>query len=78
MLCVPGVSAAVENVTDPFVSEIVVNTVPPSVNVTVPLGVPPEPATVTKNCTECPATTGFVDDAITHSVGFLVIRICVV
>ena len=34
----------------------------PSLNVTVPVGVPPLPATVAVNVTDCPNTDGFAED----------------
>ena len=61
--CEATESAAVANVAtpDPF-SVPVPRVVAPSLNVAVPVGVPPVPVTVAVNVTDCPKTEGFCED----------------
>lgn len=59
------VSAEVENVADPPLRVPVPSVVAPSLNVTVPVGVPLPGATtamVAVNVTDCPKTDGFADE----------------
>src|SRR5579864_148619 len=65
MECSPTVSAAVDNVATPPLTDEVPRVVEPSVNVTVPVGVPELfEVTVTVNVTGCPKTEGFEDEVI--------------
>ena len=55
---------AVVKVALPFVNDLLASTTVPCLNVTVPVGVPPNcPATVAVNVTDCVATDGFRLDA---------------
>ena len=61
--CVATVNVLVENFATPPLSATDDNVVAPSLNVTVPVGVPvPEDVTVAVNVTDCPEIDGFSDD----------------
>src|SRR5450432_2750001 len=61
MLCDPAVSALVLHAACPAATATSLHRiVAPSVNVTVPFGVPPE--TVAVNVTDCPTVAGLADD----------------
>ena len=65
--CVPSASDAVANVAFLLASVPVPSTVAPSINVTVPVGVPAPGATAAKvavNVTVLPEVDGFFEDAI--------------
>ena len=51
-----------EKVATPADSGLVPSTVPPSLNVTVPVGVPPVPVTVAVKVTGWPALLGFCEE----------------
>jgi hypothetical protein len=79
MVWLPELSAAVVNVTIPLAPTLPVPTaVPPSLNVTVPVGVP-DPlatATVAVNVTACPGVLGF-GDAVNVVVVVPCLTVCV-
>ena len=58
----PTVSDAVVNAADPFTSATVASAVPPSLNVIVPVGVPPVPVPVAVNVTGCLASLGLAEE----------------
>jgi len=62
MLCVPSVSEEVVNEAAPAAKVAVPIAVPPSKNVTVPVGVPEAPVTVAVNVTACPTELGLTED----------------
>jgi len=61
MTWLPGLRDDIENDTVPLASAFCANTVLPSRNVTIPLGVPPEPLTVAVIVAVCPNGAGFGD-----------------
>ena len=62
MLWPPTASVLVANVATPPDKVAVPITVPASLKVTVPVGVPPVPVTVAVNVTGCPNALGFCDE----------------
>jgi capsular polysaccharide biosynthesis protein len=63
IMCEPTANAAVVNVATPEpLSVPVPRVVPPSLNVTVPVGVPEVPVTVALNVTGAPESDGFTLD----------------
>jgi hypothetical protein len=72
MLCVPTVSADVASDAAPPAKFCVPNVAVPFLNVTVPVGVPPElDVTVALNVTLCPKLEGFALDATVVAVVYL-------
>src|SRR5260221_1960375 len=71
MVWVPSVSEEVVNAAAPAASAAVPITVAPSLNVTVPVGVPAPLLTVAVNVTACPTLLGLTEDARAVVVGTL-------
>ncbi len=61
--CVPTVRVEVTNVAFPLLSATAPKMVAPFLNVTVPVGVPPEPDTVAVSVIEWPHCDGFAEEA---------------
>jgi len=77
--CEATESAAVANVATPDpLSVPVPSVVAPSLNVTVPVGVPPLPVTVAVKVTDCPNTEGFCEDVSVVVLGLTTTRVAVV
>jgi hypothetical protein len=71
--CVATVRVAVANFAIPPLSVAVPRTLPPFLNVTVPVGVPvPVCVTVAVNVTDCPNIDGFFEDATLVVVVFAI------
>ena len=60
--CDAALKDEVVKVACPLASVVLPRVVPPSLNVTVPVGVPPEPTTVAVKVTDCPAVLGFAEE----------------
>jgi len=62
MECVPAARVEVLNCACPLLSATVPSAVAPSLNVTVPVGVPEADVTVAVNVTDCPTFDGFNEE----------------
>jgi hypothetical protein len=68
MLCDPVVSVVVENATVPPLRALVASSVAPSINFTLPVGVPPVDVTVAVNVTFWPWLDGFSEEVTADDV----------
>ena len=76
IVCPPALSADVESVATPPDSVPVPRVAVPSLNVTVPVGVPVPEVTVAVNVTDCPNVLGFADD-VSAVVVHAALTVCV-